>query len=225
MKFKTSIEYIGEIGFHKTSLANKPSNKAILLFPEAFGLTGHMKDVSCRFAALGFNVYVFPLYTQVNKNSLFFIEPLNKQLREEMLDRIDINYYKNLFTQMQPYFSKYENLLSIGFSVGAYFSILSNKFLKYNKVIGFYPNPTTNNTNYPNFEPISNYLTALPPTMLFFGQCDYSIPQDEVELFKQEKTKVVVLKDCQHGFFCNSRHTYDKNAASFCFNLIKEFIE
>jgi dienelactone hydrolase len=225
MKFKTSIEYIGDIALHKTSLVNKPSNKAILLFPEAFGLTGHIKDVSCRFAALGLNVYVFPLYTQVNKNPLFFIEPHNKQLRQEMLDSIDMNYYKNLFTQMQPYFSKYENLLSIGFSVGAYFSILSNKYLKYHNVICFYPNPTINNKNHPNFESLSTYLTELPQAMLFFGQSDYSIPQSEVELFKHEKTKVVVLKDCQHGFFCNSRHTYDKHASSLCFNLIKEFIK
>ena len=225
MKFQTNTEYVNGIPFHTTHLiTNNKTIGAMILFPEAFGLSGHIKDVACRFAAMGFKVYTFPIYLQFNQNVLFSIEPKEKTIRLDLINKMDIDFYKQVFHKISPYFDKYSTLFSIGFSLGGYFSILSSNYINYKKLVALYPNPTTNNKNHPNFENIDLFLYRMPKSLMFFGLRDHSIPKEEIDSFRKDNIKVVSFEDCQHGYFCNSRHTYSKEAAKETFNLIKEFL-
>lgn len=225
MKFQTNTEYVNGIPFHTTRLVeNKKLLGAMIIFPEAFGLSGHIKDVACRFAEMGFKVYTFPIYLQFNHNVLFSIEPKQKDIRIELINKMNIDFYKQVFHKISHYFVQYTNLVSIGFSLGGYLSILSSNYIQYQKLIALYPNPTMNNKNHVNFENIDLFLYRIPETLLFFGLKDHSIPKEEIDLFKKDNIKIVSFENCQHGYFCNSRHTYNKEAAKETFNLIKEFL-
>lgn len=79
------------------------TKKAILLFPEAFNLTGHMVDVATRFARLGFNVYVPSLYFHQGYGIKYLIHPKDKDEREQRLQGLELSqfetslvHYKNI---------------------------------------------------------------------------------------------------------------------------------
>ena len=81
----------------------------------------------------------------------------------------------------------------------------------------------------------SNYrLTSLDgilpqikaPTMCLFGSLDHSIPKEEVQRFKELIKQAQIYEyPAQHGYFCNSRHTYDKECASSSWEQLKEFLD
>lgn len=203
------------------------SKKCILLFPEAFNLTGHMVDVATRFARLGYNVYIPSLYFHQGYGIKYFIGTKDKQEREERIQGLDLNQFELSFGQLQEYFkSKYDFLALGGFSIGGYFALTLSLIFKPSKIFAFYPNPTMSNRNYqlPN---ISNVLTRITaPTVCFFGSSDHSIPESEVFKF-QELINLAKIHTypAQHGYFCNSRHTYCKDSAKDSWEKLKDFLE
>ena len=80
-----------------------PTKRAILLFPEAFNLTGHMVDVATRFARLGFNVYVPSLYFHQGYRIKYLIHPKDKEERELRLRDLELSQFRLSFDPLQEY--------------------------------------------------------------------------------------------------------------------------
>lgn len=149
MKLKTSIIKVEEIPFHVTEPASGLATKAILLFPEAHGTTGHITDVACRFARLGYKVFLYQLYYLQGRDVRFHLDPNDKETRDSLLQNICPTTMISSLIKTKNYFSQFENLTIVGFSIGGYFGILSSSILNPHSLIAFYPNPTPNNFNYP----------------------------------------------------------------------------
>lgn len=63
------------------------------------------------------------------------------------------------------------------------------------------------------------------PIQCFFGSLDHSIPEFEVERFKELIPHAQVnIYNAQHGYFCNSRHTYNKECANDSWEQLQEFL-
>ena len=226
MKLKTSIVKISNIPFHVTEPASGLVTKAILLFPEAHGTTGHISDVACRFARLGYKVFLYQLYYIQGKDVKFHLDPNDKETRDSLLQNICPNTMIADLRKTKDYFSQFEHFSIVGFSIGGYFSILASSVLNPQSVIAFYPNPTPNNFNYP-FPVVTEYIPLIPKnSLLLFGENDHSIPASEVELVRTlaPQCKVVSYPKSQHGFFCNSRHTYNKNSAKDAWDRILKIL-
>lgn len=174
------------------------ASRALILFPEAFGLTGHIQDVAHRFAREGFSVYVPQLY--LNKEVNFSIDYSNKLLREELLSELNSSWWEEALVEAKSHFSKYDSLSVVGFSIGGYFAFLSASILKVNKLVAFYPNPTPNNLNY-RLTSLSKYLPSCPESLVFFGEKDHSIVASERELLAKGGKGSCITYEAQHGFF------------------------
>ena len=227
MKIKSDSLLIEGIPFYTSVIQNTYPTKALLLFPEAFATTGHMRDVAHRFARLGFKVYLIQIYCHQGKDSKFFLEPNNKVERESLLQKLSTPQFIDSLSTLKTYFQNYQEIVVAGFSIGGYFSFVASSILPVSKLIAFYPNPTINNQNY-NLEPISVFLSSAPPlSLVFFGESDHSIPQSEITLFQEylPKGDFTIYPSAQHGFFCNSRHTYHKYSAHHAWDLVVNFLK
>ena len=66
--------------------------------------------------------------------------------------------------------------------------------------------------------------------LLFFGDQDPFIPNDEVENIKstlarlKKTAEVVVYPGAPHGFFCNERDSYRPDAAQDAWQRLKTFL-
>lgn len=202
------------------------TKKAILLFPEAFNLTGHMVDVATRFARLGFNVYVPSLYFHQGYGIKYLIHPKDKDEREQRLQGLELSQFETSFGALQEYFiTKYDFLALGGFSIGGYFALALSPIFKPSRVFAFYPNPTMGNRKYrlTSLESILPHIKC--PIQCFFGSLDHSIPEFEVERFKELIPHAQVnIYNAQHGYFCNSRHTYNKECANDSWEQLQEFL-
>lgn len=228
MKTKTGIQVVNGVPCFTAAPQLGQTDRAILLFPEAYGATGHMRDVACRFSRLGYKVYLFPLYFHQGQGADFMIAAPDKARREEMLSKLTTeDLTAEIIKLKSPLEHWHSSLTMIGFSIGGYASILASTLIKTDTLIAFYPNPSVNNFNY-QLENVSQYLSSTPKnSLLLFGEADHSLPLSEVTLYQTLLTKaqVKVYPDSQHGFFCNSRHTYNKITAKAAWSDITEYLK
>lgn len=228
MKTQTKIKTINGISF-LTASPRTPTTKALILCPEAFGATGHMQDVAHRLARLGYWVLLFPLYGNQNKSAQFSIAPHEKEHRQELLNKLFTQYFINQLQAIKTHLeNEYQSISILGFSIGGYLAILAASVLKTDNLIVFYPNPSVNNLNYPNLESITPHIARTPAnTLMLFGQNDNSIPEAEIQTYQQLAPHAVIktYPQAQHGFFCNSRHTYNKIAAQAAWSEVLKLLK
>lgn len=222
MKFKTKSKEICNIKYLVTSPMNQEPDKAIILFTEAHGINGHVKNLACRFSELGYQVYIPQIY---DKKSIDFHIPYHKHdLRKTMVSKLDVTIFSSRLANSVKYFEKYKTIHSIGFSIGGYLSLLSSSILPISKNISFYPNPSPSNHQYLNFPNMESWLSKTSESIIFLGDKDHSIPTSESNIFNKHPQIKVHIVSGQHGFFCNNRHTYNKNSSLKCMEIIKYFL-
>ena len=219
----TKFIKINNLNFYLAS-SSKLNKKAVIVYPEAYGLTGNIKDIAHRLARGNFDVFVLQIYYQQSEKSDFSIAYNDKEKRNLFLENINISQLKKDLSQAQEYFKKYEKIYSIGFSVGGYLSLLSSTIFDYNALFVYYPNPTINNNKYNNFIPTKNFIDNIKSEVfLFFGNNDHSISESEITEFQTKlkcKNTIIQYPESSHGFFCNSRRSYNKKDSEHSWSIV-----
>ena len=74
------------------------------------------------------------------------------------------------------------------------------------------------------------YLLALAPLLLFFGGQDQMIPQEQVQKVEEALTQhgkdhqLKVYPEAGHGFNCDARASYNKEAADDAAKITADFL-
>jgi len=197
---------------------------AVVVIQEIFGVNEHIRDVTRRFAnqgyvaiapamyqrqAPGFETGYTPEDIQIGK------EYKNQTKTEELLSDIQatIDYLYSL-----PQVKK-EGVGCIGFCFGGHVVYLAATLPSVKATCSFYGAGIT--TWSPgDGEPTVKQTSAIKGTLYgFFGLEDASIPIDEVDAIEAElkkqgiKHKILRYPGADHGFFCDKRGSYNKEAA------------
>lgn len=202
---------------------------AIIVLMEAFGVNGHIKDVTERIAREGYIAIAPDLYHR---------EPERVVAYKEMQKAIGIMNRLQDAKVMEDVGAVLSHLKSrnyvkagaigvTGFCMGGRFTYLSaahhNKDVK--AAVSFYGGGIPMG----NPSPLARTGEIGCPIYLFFGAKDPLIPQDHVAQVNKaltDKGKSFMMKvypEAGHGFFCNERESYHADSAKDAWDKFKSF--
>jgi carboxymethylenebutenolidase len=194
----------------------KPAGKhpAVIVVMEAFGLNDHIKDVATRIAAEGYVALAPDMYYREGSPVATYENlPEAIRLMSGLTDDGIVRDIAAAVSYLQSHQAVKADRIGItGFCMGGRISFLAackNSGIKAS--VPFYGGG------------IGGLLGEADklscPTLLFFGDKDAFIPNDEVERIKSTLTKlgkaadVKVYPGAEHGFFCNERSSHHPEAA------------
>jgi carboxymethylenebutenolidase len=207
--------------------SEKGSFPGMLVFQEAFGVNGHIRDVAQRLAREGYVAIAPELYhrtapsgIEIPYNDFASSMPHMKALTEKGLsDDIHAAFgWLRDSSHVAP-----NRIGSIGFCLGGRVSFLTNSIVPVRGSISFYGGSIA-----PALLPRATHLHA--PMLFFWGGLDKHIQQDQIRsvidtLKAAGKPYInVEISDADHGFFCDARPTYNPVAAKEAWSLAISFL-
>lgn len=198
---------------------------AVIVVMEAFGLNGHIKDVATRVAAEGYVALAPDMYYR-EPNAVVGYDQLPEAIRlmTTLRDDAIVADLAAVVTNLQSRdFVRGDRIGITGFCMGGRISFLAAcKNSQIKAAAPFYGGG------------IGGLLDQAPkvtcPLLLFFGDQDPFIPNDEVAKIKttleqlKKNAEVVVYAGAPHGFFCNERDSYRPEAAKDAWERLKRFL-
>jgi len=223
----TSVR-IGDGTEMRVYVARPPSGKgpAILVFQEAFGVNAHIRDVTERFAKLGYLAAapeVFhrsaPPGFEGNYSDFPSVQPHMKAMTNEGLEA-DIRATFELLRNDNACNGRFA---SIGFCMGGRVSYLANSILPLGAAVSFYGGGIA-----------PGLLDRAPrqnaPILLFWGGLDKHIGEEQRGAIRDALTKSskpfveALFSFADHGFFCDARPSYNPEAARDSWTLTTSFL-
>ena len=198
----------------------------MMVFQEAFGVNAHIREVADRFAREGFVTIAPELFHRTapgfeeSYDNFEATRPHTAALTEDSLeDDVRAAYdWLHADTRTDP-----AHTASIGFCMGGRVSFIANSILPVDAAISFYGGGIA-----PALLPRAFQLHA--PMLMFWGGLDRHIGSDKIRdvvdaLHAAGKEYVnVEFSHANHGFFCNARASYHKDAAQESWELVKSFL-
>lgn len=209
----------------------------ILLVHEAFGLNDHIKDVTRRLAKAG----VLGLAP-----NLFYREPGAVVPYDDLPEALRLMgslYDDKIVSDMGAAIAYLEGLPTaradrigvMGFCMGGRVAFLTACLEpRIKAAVSFYgggigsvmiPGPHTPKA------PLEHADKLQAPVLLLFGEDDAFIPQAEVDAIQQRLSELdktgecVVYPGAQHGFFCDDRASFHKEAAEEAWERVGKFFQ
>ncbi len=197
---------------------------AVIVVMEAFGLNDHIKEVAGRIAAEGYVALAPDLYYREPNNVVGYDQlpeaiRLMTSLRD---DKIVADMAAAVSYLQSQDFVRGDRIGVTGFCMGGRISFLTackNSDIKAS--VPFYGGG------------IGGLLDHAPkitcPMLLFFGDQDAFIPNEEVDKIKatlatlKKSAEVAVYPGAPHGFFCAERDSYRPEAATNAWDRLKTF--
>ena len=205
--------------------ASEKPRRGIMVFPEIFGVNTHIRDVTNRFAGLGFFALspelfhrTAPPQWECSYTDFGTAMPHAQATKEQSLEsdvKATYNWLKNN-TQAG------ENVACVGYCMGGRTSFLANAAVPLKAAISYYGG------NMPSLLHRTNTLSS--PMLLFWGELDSHIPaehRNQVTKAMREAKKDyvdVVFSYADHGFFCDARKSYQATAARLSWDLVQSFL-
>jgi carboxymethylenebutenolidase len=206
--------------------AGQQSKRGILVFPEVFGVNVHIRDVTDRFAALGFNAISPELFhrTAPPKWECAYTDfatlamPHMQAVKEPGLES-DV---KATYAWLKNNAPSGGNIACVGYCMGGRTSFLANSAVPLKAAISYYGG------NMPSLLHRTNKLSA--PMLLLWGERDAHITaehRNQVTAAMREANKEyidMVFSSADHGFFCDARQSYEPGAAKLSWDVVQSFL-
>ena len=200
---------------------------AVILFQEAYGVNGHIKNVADRVAGEGYVVIAPELFHRTAPagfvapyGDFSVVMPHFQALTTEML--VDDSYACYDWLVTQPNVKK-DKIGSIGFCLGGRVSFIANSALKLAAAVSFYGG---------GMHAIADRAASLSgPQLMFWGGKDQHIKPEHVQtvvetLISNEKDYInVVISSADHAFFCDERPSYNADAAKEAWGMTLAFFK
>lgn len=195
---------------------------AIVVIQEAFGVNDHIEDVANRFANEGYHAIAPALYHRAGGGTAPYddfskVMPLMQGVNDEtFLMDVDATLAHLRDAAIGP-----ERTGIVGFCMGGRVTFLVALHRELGAAVGFYGGGIVTQRR-PDMPSLIGEATQLQtPWLGLFGDDDQSIPVEDVEKLRaaleadaKPDTEIVRYRNAQHGFFCDLRASYDREAAA-----------
>ena len=198
------------------------ASTAVIVIPEAFGLNGHIEDITERIAAAGHRAVGLDIFHRSGGGTAPYddfekVLPLFEGLTDEgLLDDIDAAR-----AHLHEAGIADASIGIVGFCFGGRTTFLAAVRRPLGAAVGFYGGGIVTG-RFPQFPPLIEESASLQsPWLGLFGDADQGIPVDDVERLRatlDERTTVdhdiVRFPGAEHGFNCDQRPAYHPEAAA-----------
>ncbi len=208
-----------------------PPHATMLVFQEAFGVNPHIRDVTERFARLGYAAIAPELFHRTGPGfegsytDFPGVMPHFGALKDDQL-AVDI---QAAYDWLQTSQGKPMPTGAVGYCVGGRITTLAAMTVPVTCGIAYYGGGIAPGGMFP---PLTERFSELKAPMLFFwGGQDQHLGSEAVRATEDAakaagKTYTnVVFSYADHGFFCDARASYNKSAARQAWALTTEFLE
>lgn len=229
MNLTSGFYQVGDMEVFFSRPEHYQNSPVILVFQEAFGVNHHIQDVCQRLARENYFAVAPELFHRHGKNIVFDYSDrdqamnLLKSLTADQLTQDIRNLLKYLATIPGLNLGR---IGSIGFCLGGYTSILAACRFNLKTAISFYGAGLMHERPDIALVPLKDEFKLIGcPILMFFGENDSSIPVAEVHAIEKEledEQKVfssIIMPDSKHGFFCDERPAYNKEAANAAWKM------
>jgi carboxymethylenebutenolidase len=198
----------------------------ILVFQEAYGVNAHIRDVADRFSREGYVALAPELfhrtaegfegdYTNFESTRVHTAALTNEQLERDIEAAFR---WLSGDAGTDP-----ARIASIGFCMGGRVSFLANSVVGLKAAVSFYGGwiaPAN----------LSRAAHLRAPMLFFWGGLDKHIGPDQIHAVETALRAAgkpfvnVVISDADHGFFCDARRSFNRNAAEQAWALVTIFL-
>jgi carboxymethylenebutenolidase len=205
--------------------AGETAPRGILVLPEIFGVNEHIRDVTNRYAALGFHAISPELFHRTAPPRWecaytdFQLALPHMQAVQEPTLEIDIKATYSWLKNNAPVGDK---IASVGFCMGGRASFVANSAVPLKAAVSYYGG------NMPGVLHRTPNLSG--PMLLFWGELDHHIPAEHRNQVTSAMSRAgkqyvnVVFSNADHGFFCDARKSYEPGAALLSWDLVRSFL-
>jgi carboxymethylenebutenolidase len=198
------------------------SARAILVFQEAFGVNSHIRDVTERFAELGYLATAPELFHRTEPgfegryDDFNSVRPHISALTTDGIEA-DVRATYELLRDAN-------RVAAIGFCMGGRVAYIANSILPLAAAVSFYGGGIA-----PALLDRASRQHA--PIMLFWGGLDKHIGEDQRGAIRQALTGAskpfieTLFSFADHGFFCDQRASYNPDAAREAWALTTSFLD
>lgn len=215
----------GAMSAHLARPAGDGKHPAVLVIMEAFGLNAHIKSVADRLAAEGYVALAPDMYYR-EQDAVVGYDQLPEAIRlmTSLRDDAIVADVSAAIQYLQGQsFVRADRIGITGFCMGGRISFLSATALPAIKASAPFYGGGIGGL-------LDRAVDISCPMLLFFGDQDPFIPNDEVAkigktLADLKKTaEVKVYAGAPHGFFCNERDSYRADAAQDAWKRLTTFL-
>lgn len=210
-----------------TARPSQANGGAIIVFQEAYGVNGHIRDVANRFASLGFLAVAPELFHRTSKagfeapyGDFEAVRPHFSALTSEGI--IEDARAAFEFAASQPGIDR-ARISCVGFCMGGRASYLANSALELRAAVSFYGGGIA-----PDL--LGHASKQHGPLLMFWGGKDAHIPPEQYRAVADALSAAgkaheqVVFSEADHGFFCDQRSSYNASAAHQAWALVQAFL-
>jgi carboxymethylenebutenolidase len=203
----------------------------LLVFQEAFGVNGHIRDVTERFAREGYIAAAPELFHRTAPgfegayNNFEAVMPHIMALTDQNLAADVRSTFEWLHANPE---TEGQAIACVGFCMGGRVTFLTNAVLPVRAAISFYGGGIAPSPFGPGLLSRAGDLHA--PQLLFWGGLDKHIGPEQTHAVTESLRAAgkpfvnVEFSDADHGFFCDARPSYNPSAARQAWALTLTFL-
>ncbi|MGQ0823695.1 MAG: dienelactone hydrolase family protein [Actinomycetota bacterium] len=204
------------------AVTERAARGAVVVIQEAFGLNGHIEDVTRRFAAAGYYSVAPDLFHRAGGGVAEYgdfetVMKLYEGLTSDEPILVDVD--AALAVARAAGFDD-ASIGIVGFCFGGRVTFLTALEHAIGAAVGFYGGGIVTG-RFPQFPTLLDRAATLrTPWLGLFGDLDTSIPVEDVDTLRSAletapvATEVVRYPEAKHGFHCDVRADYDPAAAA-----------
>jgi carboxymethylenebutenolidase len=174
---------------------------AVVVLQEFFGVTGYIREVCDRFAALGYVGLAPALFDRVERGAELEYSHEGMKRGDALRAKVTVEQSLADVQAAIDYGKQFGKVAVVGFCWGGSLAFLAAARLKGPAAaVGYYGGW------------VAKYAEEKPrvPTLLHFGETDFTIPVADVEKVKQLRPDVTLyVYPAGHAFDCTSRKHFD----------------
>jgi carboxymethylenebutenolidase len=201
------------------------AKRGLLVFQEAFGVNAHIREVTDRFAALGYDAIAPELFHRTappkfeGSYSDFAAIAPHMQAMTEQGTSSDI---RATYEWLKKNSEAGEAVASVGYCMGGRTSFLANTVVPLKAAISYYGG------GIPQF--LGRTAKASGPLLMIWGGLDKHIPAEQRQQVASALTDAkknfidVVFSNADHGFNCDARPSYEPTASRIAWDLAQSFL-
>ena len=211
----------GPMPLYEATPDGDDARAAVVVIQEAFGVNPHIEDVTRRFAAAGYHAVAPHVFHRSGGGSIDYGDfgPVMEHFKALSDDKFLMDVDAALAHLRDAGWSD-EQIGIVGFCMGGRVTFLVAANRPLGAAVGFYGGGIVN-ARFPQFPALIDHVPSLQsPWLGLFGSADQSIPVEDVERLRDElvgapvDTEVVLYEGAEHGFHCDARESYHREAAT-----------